>query len=309
MIAAAHELLDNGCQRVAIICNTVREARRVFTNVAHEDKHLLIGRQRAIDRDRLMDELLPRLRSGAEPSAPLVVVATQCIEAGADFDFDGMATEICPIDALRQRLGRLDRLGLRGEGCCIVVMPQGAREIAPYGTAPVETWRWLRKSVPKGAIDLGALGWVQLAKDVPDNARSSRSDPVSFLEPHLRALTITSPRPRVEPDVDVLLHGVDRTSGAVSLSWRRDLPDDIEAAAELLTLVPPAAAETCDVPLWEVRAWLTGNHPDTDSGDVEGARPSASLSAAFAVGTAVSSRPPHRSERAQFGHSAPTLGV
>ena len=31
--------------------------------------------------------------------------------------------------------------------------------------------------------------------------------------------------------------------------------------------------------------------------------------AAFAVGTAVSSRPPHRSERAQFGHSAPTLGV
>ena len=29
----------------------------------------------------------------------------------------------------------------------------------------------------------------------------------------------------------------------------------------------------------------------------------------FAVGTAISDRPPHRSERAQFGHSAPTLGV
>ena len=29
----------------------------------------------------------------------------------------------------------------------------------------------------------------------------------------------------------------------------------------------------------------------------------------FAVGTRVTSRPPHRSVRAQFGHTAPTLGV
>jgi len=31
--------------------------------------------------------------------------------------------------------------------------------------------------------------------------------------------------------------------------------------------------------------------------------------ATFAVGTRVTSRPPHRSVRAQFGHTAPTLGV
>ena len=30
---------------------------------------------------------------------------------------------------------------------------------------------------------------------------------------------------------------------------------------------------------------------------------------AFAVGTAIADRPPHRSERARFGHSAPTLSV
>ena len=29
----------------------------------------------------------------------------------------------------------------------------------------------------------------------------------------------------------------------------------------------------------------------------------------IAVGTSITGRPPHRSERAQFGHSAPTLGV
>src|ERR1700676_3616436 len=31
--------------------------------------------------------------------------------------------------------------------------------------------------------------------------------------------------------------------------------------------------------------------------------------ATIAVGTRVTSRPPHRSVRAQFGHTAPTLGV
>ena len=33
------------------------------------------------------------------------------------------------------------------------------------------------------------------------------------------------------------------------------------------------------------------------------------LMALIAVGTLITERPPHRSERAQFGHSAPTLGV
>ena len=35
----------------------------------------------------------------------------------------------------------------------------------------------------------------------------------------------------------------------------------------------------------------------------------AGLPAHIAVGTPITERPPHRSERAQFGHSAPTLGV
>lgn len=33
------------------------------------------------------------------------------------------------------------------------------------------------------------------------------------------------------------------------------------------------------------------------------------LGVAFAVGTLISERPPHRTGRAQFGHPAPTLGV
>jgi CRISPR-associated endonuclease/helicase Cas3 len=276
---AAHELLREGCLRVAVICNTVRAARTALDRVDHTDKHLLIGRQRPLDRDRLLADLLPRLRSGCEPSPPLVVVATQCIEAGADFDFDGMVSEGCPIDALRQRLGRLDRLGTKGESRCILLKPDSSKDVPPYGASPDATWRWLAKNArtraKRKAIDLGGQGWNELSEEVPDEARSLRPAPVTFLEPHLRMLARTSPRPVVEPSVDLLLHGRDRAPGAVSLVWRRERAIELgeaEAASEILAIVPPSALESCEVPLWEVRAWLGGTMAPTDSGDVEGGK-------------------------------------
>jgi CRISPR-associated endonuclease/helicase Cas3 len=274
---AALELLREGCARVAVICNTVRAARATLDRLTHHDKHLVIGRQRPLDRDRLLADLLPRLKSGCEPSPPLVLVATQCIEAGADFDFDGMVSEACPIDALRQRLGRLDRLGNKGDSRCILVKPSDPKNIPPYGAAPDATWRWLAKNAKtrsrRKVIDLGSRGWDDLREVVPDEARSSRPEPVTFLEPHLRMLARTSPRPVVEPSIDLLLHGRDRAPGAVSLVWRREQVvelGDAEAASEILAIVPPSALESCEVPLWELKAWLSGTVAPADSGDVEG---------------------------------------
>ena len=189
--AAAEELLGDGLQRVAVVCNTVQQARRAFSAISHPDKHLIIGRQRPLDREQIMADLLPRVQSGSAASDPLVVVSTQCIEAGADFDFDGMVSEICPIDALRQRLGRLDRLGTAGESRCILIAPEEFDEVLPYGTAPRETWQWLSKHATRRWIDLGAKGWAEIAEFLPEAARSSRPEPVSFLEPHLRMLART----------------------------------------------------------------------------------------------------------------------
>ena len=215
------------------------------------------------------------MKSNAADTDPLVVVATQCIEAGADFDFDAMATEACPIDALRQRLGRLDRLGKQGESHCIMFKPSTGREgVPPYGGTPNNTWRWLSRHTKKKQIDLGAGNWATLAEFVPDEARSAPPDVVSFLEPHLRMLARTSPRPRVEPDIDLLLHGPRSAAGSVTLIWRRDIEhrdiDDpserLAATNEILQLVPPNALEGCDVPLHEVRAWLGKRPLEMDTG-------------------------------------------
>ena len=184
----------------------------------------------------------------------------------------GSGPSSCPIDALHQRLGRLDRLGRAGESQCILIKPENFEDAPPYGAAVKVTWRWLQKHAENNRIDLGAEAWSSLAAVVPDEARSSRPELVTFLEPHLRMLARTSPRPRVEPDIDLLLHGPGRAPGAVSVIWRRDVaPDDSDAANEILPIVPPMAREACQVPLWELRAWLAGHPAKADAGDVEGA--------------------------------------
>jgi CRISPR-associated endonuclease/helicase Cas3 len=272
LAGAADQLLRMGCSRVAVICNTVRKARHVLDEIGHPDKHLIIGRQRPLDRDALMSELEPRLRSGADASDPFVVIATQCIEAGADFDFDGMVSEACPIDALRQRLGRLDRLGTMGESRCVLIKPLDLNDVAPYGAAPGETWKWLVKHTRRKQIDLGPEAWQAIRHSVPDEARSARPRPVTLLKPHLRMLARTSPRPRVEPDVDLLLHGTNSTPGAVVIVWRDDVhPADPDAANEILQILPPSRLEACEVPLQEVRGWLMHQPVVVDAGDVEGA--------------------------------------
>lgn len=107
-----------------VVVNHVSTARRVFTElqkltsspkVPIRDIVLLTARIRGYDRDRLMEHWLPEMDAKRPSPAPqhgmVWVVATQTIEVGADFDFAAMVTECAPLPALRQRFGRLNRLG------------------------------------------------------------------------------------------------------------------------------------------------------------------------------------------------------
>jgi CRISPR-associated endonuclease/helicase Cas3 len=271
-------------RRLAVVVNRVNLAREVFQKLDREmdataDVLLLTGRIRPLDRDRLFaDERLRLLFAasrGEEPTKPIILVATQTIEAGADLDVDALVTEIAPLDCLRQRFGRLDRLGTRGDSRAIILSPK-AREAWKsterlYGEAPRNTKNWL-DSVGS-APDLG----IEALRPYL-NAATASGEIVTLLAPRPNAPVLlpvyadlwatTSPAPAATPEPSLFLHGPS-VSADVQVVWRADVdPTSIDAANLSLELCPPSALEALPAPIWAVRVWLRGEAFDNNISDV-----------------------------------------
>ena len=261
---------------IGVILNRVNSARSVFRqlrkwNTDHGDAAdviLLTGRSRPIEREALIKKFWERIRAGRTRTAgdrPIFVVATQCIEAGVNLDFDALITELASLDALLQRLGRLDRLGdFRHARAWIVARADHAKDgdDAIYGPASKETFRLLKPRVRRGqpAAQLN-LGIDEFAKRLPRDLAKYFIVPkrVPTLMPaHLDFFAQTNPNPAPDPDPAIFLHGPKSEPEGVSIVWRADLPEDIERWNETLSLLPPASAEALSLPIYAAKQWLAG---------------------------------------------------
>jgi len=294
LVGAARRILeeDSSVRALAVVANSVRRAREVFEILRGECDHweviLLTGRARAVDRDRVLASWLPRMRAGRPRAAekdlkPLILVATQTIEVGADLDFDGLVTEAAALDALRQRLGRLDRLGERGASRAILVAAEeqlARRSSHPiYGHALRETWLLLERaarSQRSSHLDLGWRSFESLLEDLPDLQPYLTPAPQApvLLPAHLDLLAQTSPLPEPDLDVSFLVHGFESAPPDVAVVWRADLEvEKPEHWAETVACFPPHAEEVMELPVWEIRRWLSGELADASNvSDVEGGR-------------------------------------
>lgn len=101
-----------GC--VGIIVNTVARAQRVYDIVRSEitENTLLYHAQFIMpDRNKKESDILEKTgkNSISDTRNGLVVIGTQVLEQSLDIDFDLLITDICPMDLLLQRIGRLHR--------------------------------------------------------------------------------------------------------------------------------------------------------------------------------------------------------
>ncbi|MCA9491299.1 MAG: type I-U CRISPR-associated helicase/endonuclease Cas3 [Myxococcales bacterium] len=271
----ARALLGRGRRRVLVVMNRVDAARLVARSLASDGAiavDLVTGRMRPWDRDRWLDGPATLLQFATSTDGPpRVVVSTQCIEAGADFDFDGLVTENASLDALRQRFGRLNRRG-RYAVVEAVVLARSDLLKSPtadplYGHAAEKTWRWLADHVGvDGTVDFGIRAMQKPLDDLKAGVAElvpEKKDAPVLLPGHLDLWARTSHRPAYEPELGPFLHGPEEGQPEVTLVWRGDVVDgqDEDQVVAGLTAVPPVGAEGLAVPLWAVRAWLERRGP------------------------------------------------
>lgn len=281
LLGALRSMLEPG-RTVGVVVNRVGTARRLLKSLqtikgSQKDPMacesiLLTGRCRAEDRDALIRAHRERIAAGrdrslAQGKPPLVVIATQCIEVGADLDFDGLVTECAPLDSLRQRFGRLDRLGQLGTTPAAIVARaelsdpgKDAKSDPIYGSAMAATWAWLRENAVEGRLDMG-VGALEpiLPHPGPEMAALCAPSPQApiLFPAYLDLWVQTSPAPSPSPEVGTFLHGPSRGEPEVSLVWRADL-EGIPTGLwpEVVSLCPPAAAECLPIRLSTARRWL-----------------------------------------------------
>lgn len=102
-----------GC--AGVIVNTVKKAQAVARMLleALPEKEVQVFHAQFLMPDRAAreQELMERIGKHSTPAQRdgLIVVGTQVLEQSLDIDFDVMVTELCPMDLLLQRIGRLHR--------------------------------------------------------------------------------------------------------------------------------------------------------------------------------------------------------
>ncbi|MCP9455417.1 MAG: type I-U CRISPR-associated helicase/endonuclease Cas3 [Nitrospira sp.] len=286
---------QSGRMRVAVIVNRVHTAGEIARLLWErmEDKAdvvLLTGRIRPYERDCLVRKWgrLLRAVSPEEPQKPIVLVATQCIEVGADFSFDALITECASLDALRQRFGRLNRMGQPGEAPgAILIRDKDVEneEDRIYGAAMSATWRLLNEKAPsveegkktKKVINFGFEALKTALDEIDDLSPylSPQPDAPVLFPAYLDLLCQTSQAPHPEPDIQLFLHGKERGAAEVQVIWRADLFSREAGPSwiEIISLCPPTNSEMLSVPLYRLIRWLAQSEEINDDADLEGERP------------------------------------
>ncbi|MFH1851673.1 MAG: CRISPR-associated helicase/endonuclease Cas3 [Candidatus Neomarinimicrobiota bacterium] len=123
---------------VVIICNLVADAQATvgrLIELGSETLDIFHSRFRFKDRQSKENKVIREYGKGDLRKQGGILVATPVVEQSLDLDFDWMLTQLCPIDLLFQRLGRLHRherkrpAGFERPRCAVVIPPDNNYEL------------------------------------------------------------------------------------------------------------------------------------------------------------------------------------
>lgn len=159
--------------RVLVIRNTVDQAIATWQLIADAAPELCLqiagqpalhhSRFAAEDRHRL-DEAIETALGRQATGGPIIAVGTQTLEQSLDIDADRLITDLCPMDVLLQRIGRLHRhsrprpAGFEDPVVHVLCPAQGLDALAQHGRFDNGLGAWQSQGVMQGIyMDLRGL--------------------------------------------------------------------------------------------------------------------------------------------------------
>ncbi len=106
------EIIDmvNRNKKVLVVLNSVEDAQNFFKQAVERlGERTVLLHSRFINRDRTKLEELAK-----SPPRGFLLVSTQVVEVSLDISYDALFTQMAPLDALVQRMGRINRYGELG---------------------------------------------------------------------------------------------------------------------------------------------------------------------------------------------------
>jgi CRISPR-associated endonuclease/helicase Cas3 len=109
-----HEIITdfNERKKILVVCNTIKKAQEIYDMLRNENMladNMLLYHSRFIMKDKRDKENF--LEDITDLTTGFIAICTQIVEVSLDLDFDVLYTENAPIDAIIQRLGRVNRKG------------------------------------------------------------------------------------------------------------------------------------------------------------------------------------------------------
>ena len=115
---------------VLVVANTVHDAQDLYRRLqeVYSWPRRTLLHSRFVFRDRRAKEAQVE-----SPSPGMIVIATQVVEVSLDISYDVLVTELAPVDALVQRMGRVNRRGEQKLAPVVVYRQWSRRSAQVYG--------------------------------------------------------------------------------------------------------------------------------------------------------------------------------